>query len=127
MGVSQGSILGALLFLVYATDVADIGPSSPIMYADDKLVLTPGGSNFEVTETAYGDLQMMSAWFCHNRLSLNPGKTSKIKLQIRQIAADSSNELNVGGDSIGRVNNKIPGYSSARDTSVGCTHCLLRH
>jgi len=41
-GVSQGSILGPLLFLVYVNDVSAVVQNKLLLYADDSALLVSG-------------------------------------------------------------------------------------
>ena len=65
-GVSQGSILGPLLFLLLL---------DPIMYADDtNLFLTHKDISY-LFETVNLQLERINQWFISNKLSLNVSKT----------------------------------------------------
>ena len=77
-GVPQGSILGPLLFIIFANDIVDVLKRSRIIkYADDTVLYVPG-KTIEIIETHLNeDLMNLSYWFEENELILNlkKGKT----------------------------------------------------
>ena len=76
-GVSQGSLLGPLLFLVY---INDIWGSSRllgfILYADDINIFYSGENVDQLCETVNSELRGVLQWFKTNRLSVNLKKTN---------------------------------------------------
>src|ERR1700733_7535395 len=78
-GVPQGSILGPLLFLLYINDLANVSSTIfLILFADDTNVFYSHNSWRVLFDTLNRELSNISAWFCSNRLTLNPDKTNFI-------------------------------------------------
>ena len=71
-GVPQGSILGSLLFIIFANDVVDVLRNSRIIKHADSTVLYVAGSNIELIESHLShDLSLLAEWFKENELILN--------------------------------------------------------
>lgn len=87
-GVPQGSVLGPILFTIYVSPIASIVSQFSVhqqQYADDTqlfVCLSPS-----TLSTSLLSLQQctsaLTAWFFHNGLALNPGKTEAICLGTR--------------------------------------------
>lgn len=83
-GIPQGTVLGPMLFLIYANDLFDLGTQSVIIsFADDTVMLSRGRSWDEVVETANRDLKIMKTWFDYNLLTLNAQKTVIVPFSIK--------------------------------------------
>ncbi len=82
-GVSKGSILGPLLFIVYLNDIEHASQIFDfIIYADDtnlssplKLILKDTKSKLSIETIINNELENISNWLKTNKLSLNVKKT----------------------------------------------------
>jgi hypothetical protein len=79
-GVSQGSILGPLLFLLYINDLPKIAndKAEVVLYADDTSIIITSFNPTNFTNSANKILQDINKWFTTNLLSLNADKTQYI-------------------------------------------------
>ena len=73
--VPQGSILGSLLFLIYAKDVPSASNLlNTILFADDTNLFFKRKDMRVLFSTANRELQNINEWFTSNKLSLNVKK-----------------------------------------------------
>ena len=81
VGVVQGSILGPLMFILFTSDLAPhLSEGTKIIsYADDTQLLHSSSTDINsltcLKTTVETDLIMLSKWFRHNGLKINPKKT----------------------------------------------------
>ena len=78
-GVSQGSVLGLLLFLIYLNDLHIALHFSEVEhFADDTNLFQFGNSPVLLGERITQDLKFLISWLNANKISLNSGKTEYI-------------------------------------------------
>ena len=75
-GVSQGSVLDPLLFLIFINALWHSTPfSQAILFSDDTNPFYPHNNVEELFRTINVELSHVNDWFCANKLSLNTNKT----------------------------------------------------
>ena len=71
-GVTQGTILGALLFLVYINDLSNCLTHSCVrMFADDTNLTYASNNIHEINCILNEDLAYVSEWLSANKLTIN--------------------------------------------------------
>jgi len=80
VGVTQGSVLGPLLFSVYTSPISTIAQSHHVcqqQYVDDTqlfLALSPANHTQSIS-VLQSCLNSLHIWFCENGMALNPNKS----------------------------------------------------
>jgi hypothetical protein len=76
LGVPQGSVLGALLFILYINDIGDVVQRANInLFADDTMIYVEHGDLKEAAKIMNEELQKVTRWLYINKLKLNVDKT----------------------------------------------------
>ena len=73
-GVPQGSILGPLLFLLYANDMPQAVKCEILLYADDTCLIYTHKDVSVIQERLNQDFNELCDWFVDNKLSIHLGK-----------------------------------------------------
>ena len=82
-GTAQGSILGPLIYILYANDVFQELPKSKtiIMYADDTLLLSTGTTLAECIKNGQNVLDTLVTWCDLNKLTINVKKKKSMLIK----------------------------------------------
>lgn len=102
LGVPQGSILGALLFILYINNISAIFKYCKIkLFADDTLLYVDETNVDVAINKINEDLSVLFQWLCVNKLKLNVVKTKYMILSNREQLSDM--KVIIDGANIVRV------------------------
>ena len=96
-GVTQGSILGPLFFILYINSIPDIMPDRIMTFlcANDTALVTRGPNSQEVGNNLNTALSIASDWFRNHKLSLNMNETKCMLFGTHQ-KVNNSDDPTVG-------------------------------
>ena len=83
-GVSQGSVLGPLLFIIFINDLKSVKNSKVHHYADNTNLLLTEKSLRKINKQGNQDLALICRWLRANKISTNTSKTEIIIFRPKQ-------------------------------------------
>ena len=70
-GVPQGSVLGALLFIIYINDMPNVLTKCEIiLYADDTLIFTEGDTGHQCYDNMTEDINNVNEWIKNKQIKI---------------------------------------------------------
>ena len=84
-GVPQGSVLGPILYLLYTSDIPELGNSTVATFADGTAILAVGTSNEESTGKLQTAINQIQTWTKKWNIQLNESKSVHINFTNRRI------------------------------------------
>ena len=78
-GISQGLILGPLLFLLYIYDLENSVNNAPRLFADNTCMIANSSSILELEQHLNLELNNIASWISANKLTFNLAKSFALK------------------------------------------------
>ena len=105
-GVPQGSILGPLLYIIYANDISNIFTRCKSVFYSDDTVLFIQGNNLGELETAIQeDLDKLQSWCNDNKIFVNAKKTKYMLFGSKnKLSVTSDLNISIGQTKLERAN-----------------------
>ena len=101
VGVPQGTILGPILFLIYANDLAPQLPNGCItMYADDITLYCPGRTLTEAQNKLQLCVDNTVHWLNCNMLIVNPSKSCTMTIGSRAMTRGTKLKITINGSTL---------------------------
>ena len=108
-GVPQGSIIGPLLYIIYANDIANLMKKCEVsLYADDTVLFTNCKSIEKAQKIMQNSLKTLEKWCNRNGIFINVNKTKYMLFGSKVALAkykDREVTLKVGKQTVARVHN----------------------
>ena len=105
-GTPQGSVLGPLMYIVLANDIAkSLKFCSCVTFADDTTVFASGSNLKFLFKKVNADLERLSDWFDGNSLTLNVEKSKFIIFRNKTKGLPHNGQIRLAGKELERVSN----------------------
>ena len=103
-GVTQGSILGPLLFLIYVNDMPNVSQLLfTLLFADDTNVFTSGKDVRQLIAILNNELTKIVEWLNVNKLSLNVKKTHDMVFSLSRNRIINDTDIKIDRQMVARV------------------------
>ena len=103
-GTPQGSVLGPLIYIILANDLAKtLKFSNCVTYADDTTIFASGNNLRFLYHKINTDLRTLSQWFNSNSLTLNVEKSKFIIFRSKRKKISWNGKLELNGKNIPKV------------------------
>ena len=103
-GTPQGSVLGPLLYIILANDLAKcLTFCGCVTFADDTTIFASGNNLRFLYKKVNADLKQLSNWFDSNSLTLNLDKSKYILFRPKRKEINYNGEIELGGKVILKV------------------------
>ena len=95
-GVPQGTILGPILYLIYANDLCNLSVEGRLIsFADDTALLLRADTWDEAFRMAESEISLIQSWLNINLLTLNIDKTSFLTFSLTETTKPSNKTLTI--------------------------------
>jgi hypothetical protein len=104
IGVPQGSVLGPVLFLLFANDLPDnVHLGTCNMFADDTVVYISGNNHEEVQNRLQECIDDAAGWYSKNNLLLNSKKSNSMIIHPARDKYKQKLKIDIYGESIEHI------------------------
>ena len=129
-GTPQGSVLGPLLYILFANDLPKyLKFASSIMFADDTTIYISGKNLKFLYRKMNDDLKRISQWFTKNSLTLNVDKSFYVLFKTKKKLVNYHGNIIMGGTSVKQADSvKFLGVHIDQhlDWNTHCQHLLTK-
>lgn len=129
-GTPQGSVLGPLLYIIFANDMPKILKfTNSIMFADDTTIFISGKNLKFLYRKINDDMKRLTQWFKENSLTVNVDKSFSVLFKTKKKLANYQGNIIMGGAKVKQVDSvKFLGVHLDQhlDWNIHCQHLLTR-